>query len=172
MGRDLCLRRADMGDAETLFRWRNDPDARENSFHTEPISYEEHVAWLEATLQDPTQEIYILCEGNTPIGQVRLSMKGGMATVSYSIDVAYRAQGYGQAMLQCMENLCVERGVPRVLRGYVKKNNIASQVIFESLEYTRETASDLDCFLYVKRKLQQRSFCEGQIRGGGGVHSS
>ena len=40
---------------------------------------------------------------------------------------------------------------------------IASQVIFESLGYTRENTADLDCFLYVKRKLQQWSFCDAQI---------
>lgn len=163
----LSLRKATKADAETLFLWRNDAETRENSFHTEPISYGEHIAWLEATLRNPSQEIYLLCEEDTPIGQVRLSMEGDMATVSYSIDAAYRAQGYGRTILQLAENLCVERKSPHVLRGYVKRQNIASQVIFEALGYECEAASEKDCLLYVKHKLQQKSLIERQICGGG-----
>ncbi len=153
-----------------LFRWRNDPDTRENSFQTQPIPYGEHVAWIGKTLRDSAQEIYILCEGDTPIGQVRLAMEADIATVSYSIDVAYRAQGYGKAILQLAENLCVERGKPCVLRGYVKKKNVASQMIFEALGYTCETSLEQDCLLYVKPKLQ-RSLVERDKSTGGG-HSS
>ncbi len=147
----LYLRKATKADSETLFRWRNDSEARANSFHTELIPYKEHVAWLKTTLRNPTQEIYILCEDNIPIGQVRLSTKNDVATVSYSIDAAYRAQGYGKAILRLAENLCIERGKPNVLRGYVKKNNIASQVVFERLGYAGEEDSEENCLLYMKR---------------------
>lgn len=149
----LALRKATEADAETLFRWRNDPDTRANSFHTEPIPYEEHVAWLEAVLRNPAQAIFILCEGNTLIGQVRLSVENDMATISYSIDAAYRAQGYGKAILQLAENLCLKRGTLRSLRGYVKKKNIASQVIFESLGYECEMDTELNCLKYTKQIL-------------------
>ncbi len=150
----LNLRKATEADAEILFRWRNEPETRVNSFHTEPIPYEEHVAWLKAALRNPAQEIYIFCDGDVPIGQVRLSVEEEAATISYSIDPAYRAQGYGEAMLRCVEKLCAEKGKPRVLRGYVKKVNIASQVIFEKLGYTVAATSDLDRLLYEKSELQ------------------
>ena len=151
----LNLRKATEADAEILFRWRNEPETRANSFHTEPIPYEEHVAWLKAALCNPAQEIYILCDGNVSIGQARLSTEGEAATISYSIDAAYRARGYGRAMLRCVEKLCAERGTPKMLRGYVKQKNIASQVIFESLGYTSTVVPDIeDCLLYTKSKLQ------------------
>lgn len=164
---ELRLRQADMGDAETLFRWRNDSDTRANSFQTELIPYEEHVAWLEAALRNPVQEIFILCEGDMRIGQVSLSMENDMATISYSIDVAYRAQGYGKAILQLAENHCVERGTTRILRGYVKKKNIASQVIFESLGYECEEAPEKNCYLYVKNKLRYKSLDKRLFHTGG-----
>ncbi len=149
------LRKATEADAQILFRWRNEAETRANSFHTEPIPYEEHVAWLKAALQNPAQEIYIFCDGDMPIGQVRLSVEEDAAKISYSIDAAYRAQGYGQAMLQCVENLCANRGTPKMLCGYVKQNNIASQVIFERLGYTVVVAPDIDdCFIYTKSELQ------------------
>ena len=149
------LRKATEADAQILFCWRNELETRANSFHTEPISYEGHVAWLKAALCNPLQEIYIFCNRNVPIGQVRLSTEGDAATISYSIDAAYRAQGYGRAMLRCVEKLCAERGTPKILRGYVKQKNIASQVIFESLGYTSAVAPDIeDCLLYMKSKLQ------------------
>ena len=163
----LALRTATEADAESLFRWRNDPDTRANSFQTNPISYEEHVAWLESALRNPAQEIFILCEGDTLIGQVRLSMENDMATISYSIDTAYRAQGYRKAILQLAENLCVERGTTRILCGYVKKKNIASQVIFESLGYECEEAPEKNCYLYVKNKLQYKSLDKRLFHTGG-----
>ncbi len=151
----LYLRKATEADAQIVFRWRNEPETRANSFHTEPIPYEEHVAWLKAALRNPVQEIYIFCDRDMLIGQVRLSTEGDAATISYSIDAAYRAQGYGRAMLRCVEKLCAERGMPKMLRGYVKQENIASQVIFESLGYTSAAAPDMeDCLLYMKSKLQ------------------
>ena len=149
----LALRKATEADAKTLFHWRNDPDTRANSFQTESIPYEEHIAWLEAVLRNPAQEIFILCEGDTLIGQVRLSMENDMATISYSIDAAYRAQGYGKAILQLAENLCVERGTTRILRGYVKRKNIASQMIFEALGYECEMDNKSDCLQYTKQLL-------------------
>lgn len=149
----LNLRKATRDDAETLFRWRNDSETRKNSFQTQPIVYEEHIAWLEKTLCNSKQEIYILCENNTPIGQIRLSIEADIAIVSYSIDVSYRAQGYGRVLLRFVENLCVERGMPKILRGYVKKNNTASKLIFEQLDYVCEFDSELECFQYTKRIL-------------------
>lgn len=148
------LRKATEADAQILFRWRNEPETRANSFHTEPILYEEHVAWLTAALQNPAQEIYIFCDGDIPIGQVRLSDEGDSATISYSIDIAYRGKGYGQTMLRYVEKLCADRGTPKILRGYVKEKNIASQVIFEKLGYTAAATPDLDCLLYEKSELQ------------------
>ncbi|MBR5163593.1 MAG: UDP-2,4-diacetamido-2,4,6-trideoxy-beta-L-altropyranose hydrolase, partial [Schwartzia sp.] len=168
--KSLYLRKATEADAELLFCWRNDAETRENSFQTEPIPYGEHIAWLEATFQNPAQEMYILCEGNTSIGQVRLSTEGDMATVSYSIGREYRAQGYGRAILQLAENLCVKRGKPLVLRGYVKKKNIASQVVFETLGYTNEEEKESDYRLYVKHRLQYSLLTRDTSAGGG--HSS
>ena len=150
-GRRLYLRKATEADAKMLFQWRNEPETRNNSFQTQPIPYEEHAAWMEKTLRDASQEIYILCEDDIPIGQVRLSVEGDMATVSYSINAAYRAQGYGRAILQLTENLCGERNKPCALCGYVKKKNIASQVIFESLGYRCEMDMELDCLKYTKQ---------------------
>ncbi len=152
----LNLRKATAADARILFHWRNEPETRANSFQTELIPYEEHVMWLKAALRNPSQEIFILCEGDTLLGQVRLFMENDMATISYSIDSAYRAQGYGKVILQLAENLCVKRGTPRILCGYVKKKNIASQVIFEALGYEWEADTELDCMKYTKQILPYR----------------
>ena len=157
----LCLRKATEADAETLFQWRNDSETRANSFHTEPIPYEEHVAWLKTTLRDPAQAIYILCEDGVPIGQVRLSTKNGVGTISYSIAPACRARGYGRAILRLAENLCVERGEPHVLRGYVKKKNVASQMIFEALGYIGREASDMNCLVYTKSVSSNKKPADG-----------
>ncbi len=151
----LYLRKATEADAEILFCWRNDPDTRANSFNTELVSYAEHIAWFSATIHDPAHEIFILCRGETLIGQVRLAFEDETAMVSYSIDTAYREQGYGLAILRLVENLCVKRKKPCILCGYVKKKNIASQLIFEKLGYTREDAREMTFLIFKKRIINK-----------------
>ena len=68
--------------------------------------------------------------------------------------------------MQLSENICVKRGALRSLRGYVKKKNIASQVIFETLGYECEEAPEKNCYLYVKNKLQYKSLDKRLFHGG------
>ena len=91
-----------------------------------------------------------LCLGN-PIGQVRLNKTGNSCIISYSIAEEYRAQGYGKLILQLIENYCVKKNFADSLIGYVKKNNVASQVIFKSLGYTETDENSF--YRYEKTKL-------------------
>lgn len=164
----LYLRKTVREDAALLYRWRNDAAARANSFHTEEIPYDVHVRWLDDVLSDTAQSLYVLCEDGVPVGQARLCAEDGVGTISYSIDAAYRAQGYGRALLTLLENLCAAGGTVRALRGCVKRKNIASQMIFETLGYMRAEASEKEYLIYEKRTLEDHSF-EAERKSAGGV---
>ena len=49
MDEEIYLRLVDDKDMKLLFDWRNDEVVRKNSFSTEPIDWEEHVSWFNAT---------------------------------------------------------------------------------------------------------------------------
>ena len=140
----LYLRPVELSDAMQLFRWRNEKATRTNSLHSEELVYEEHVRWVESVLGTAkAQYFFILMASLVPIGQIRLSVENDMALISYSIDVAHRARGYGRMILQMAEDKLREQSVHLTLVGYVKEENIASQRAFTSLLYREGRENDL-----------------------------
>ena len=132
------LRKAGWQDKDLLYRWRNDSAVRAVSFQPAAISIAEHEAWFRAKLEDADSSIYILEIEKEPAGQARLDRHDGAAYISYSISGSFRGQGYGKLLLQLLENEAAKESL--VLVGQVKKDNVASQVIFQSLGYEeRET---------------------------------
>ena len=49
---NFYLRDASEADMDLLYKWVNDPVVRQNAFHTEPISYTEHISWFQRILKD------------------------------------------------------------------------------------------------------------------------
>lgn len=146
----IYLRPAEYADAMLLFQWRNDRETRANSLHGEKIVYEDHVRWLKSVLgTEKVKHFYILMVNNMPTGQIRLSIDQETALISYSIDVRFRARGYGRLILQMMEDKLGEENEHLHLVGYVKKENIASRRAFIALKYTE--CSENDLLRYEKR---------------------
>lgn len=129
------LRPVQESDVKLLYDWRNDELVRKNSFHEEKINYEDHKTWFASVLKNPDVFFYVLEENENPVGQIRLNKTNDTCVVSYSIAELYRAQGYGKLILQLAENECVQKNLTESIVGYVKKNNVASQIIFKSLDY-------------------------------------
>ena len=102
------------------------------------------------------------------IGQVRLSRTDdNVCVVSYSIAETHRAQGYGKLILQLAENKCVADNLSDCLVGYVKKSNVASQIIFKSLGYSESDEGDF--YRYFKTGLNHTDISESDknLNGGG-----
>lgn len=134
------LRKAEWQDKELLYRWRNDFAVRAASFQSTRISVAEHEAWLKEKLANSTSSIYILEIKGEPAGQVRLDRHDGEGHISYSISSSFRGQGYGKLLLQLLENEVAKESM--VLVGQVRKDNIASQVIFLSLGYKEKETEE------------------------------
>lgn len=127
------LRKASWEDRALLYTWRNDSSTRKQCFSSEEILMEEHEAWLREKLVDSTSSIYILEIKGKPAGQVRLDRSGGTGYISYSISGFFRGHGYGKLLLRLLENEVAKESL--ILVGQVKKDNTASQIIFQSLGY-------------------------------------
>ena len=150
MKENLYLRRATVDDARLIFEWANDPEVRGNSFNTDDILWDDHLAWFNRTLADESTLLFILMKDDAPVGQVRLA-NSDKWQISYSIASVYRGQGYGKLILQLAENeLVVEGHGGEKLYAEVKMDNIASQKIFTGLDYWMSESEHVGALAYVK----------------------
>ncbi|MCM1498872.1 MAG: GNAT family N-acetyltransferase [Clostridium sp.] len=134
------LQRVCEKDRDLLFEWANDKLCRENSFSSEPISYEEHCKWFSLKLADPMCYMYIYYYENIPIGQVRVDCEAETGCISYFVVCEYRGQGHGHNMLQLVEGEM--QGKIEKLIACVKYDNIASQMVFKKNNYTEVEEKD------------------------------
>ena len=150
MKENLYLRPATVDDARLIFEWANDSKVRENSFNTDDILWDDHLAWFNRTLADESTLLFILMKDDAPVGQVRLA-NSDKWQISYSIASVYRGQGYGKLILQLAENeLVVEGHGGAKLYAEVKMDNIASQKIFTGLDYWMSESEHVGALAYVK----------------------
>jgi RimJ/RimL family protein N-acetyltransferase len=141
---ELALRPATLADAECLLRWRNDSAVRGVSFQQDEIQPDEHRAWLEHKLADPTVQLFVASAGETPVGQLRLEM-AEQRTVELHIALAPEARGRGLAAPLLTLAACERApalGATRVL-ARVKENNERSLRSFRSAGF-RERAGEPD----------------------------
>lgn len=144
---NLYLREAVMEDMMLLFCWVNDPVVRQSSFCADEIALAAHRKWFENAMLDANTKIYILQRGELPVGQVRIELGDSGWNIGYSIDAAWRGKGYGRIALQLLERM-VSDGT--WLLGEVKFKNVASQKVFEDLEYTKSVNANKSSFEYRK----------------------
>ena len=137
-------------DMKLLFDWANDEETRKASFSSDPISLETHQDWFENSLKNPDRKMYICCHGEKEVGLLRFDLEKGeapKAVISYQIAPGVRHRGYGKQMLKAAETS------PLIAEGwkesdakewvaYVKKTNVASLSIFESLGYHKEESEE------------------------------
>jgi len=147
----LFLRRAEAQDENIILEWINDKTSRLNSFNSEEISPQTHRKWFHEILNADDKELFILMNGKTPVGQIRLEVVGDCGTVSYSICERYRGHGYGKTMLQLLENwITIHYEIEFFIIGLVKKNNDISSHIFESVDYDKNENNE---YIKYKKKL-------------------
>lgn len=144
----LMLRRAEEKDCRFLFDLRNEEEVRKNSFQTQPIPYEQHETWFRRKLSEKQTKIFILELEQQPAGQVRIDICGEKAEISYALCRGARGHGYSKWMLSELELRARKDGWCSGLIAEVKRENIASRKIFQSLEY-RETVTEYG-YLYEK----------------------
>ena len=137
MEKTVYLRKVTKEDAALLYEWANDDECRQNSFHSNHIEWEEHVDWLDKQLSDPSVFLFVLVNEGYDIGQIRLDRKEDCYVISYSIAKPYRLMGYGKQILMLAENYLYELQGNALLYAQVKKDNIASQLLFEGLGYDK-----------------------------------
>ncbi len=135
----IYLREATLEDIDLIFRWANDPIVRKNSFNSNPILYDNHVAWYHRMMEDDSVLQFVLMEDDEPVGQIRLTVEKDEAEIGYSIALNHRGKGYGHRILQLTEEE-MKKHHPEIKRliAKVKPENEASNRLFQSEDYEME----------------------------------
>lgn len=146
----IWRRNVEPKDIDVLYTWRNEREVRKNSFTSDIIPYSDHQKWFEKCLSDPDIDIFIYYFGNEMFGQTRLNFNENKVIISYSIDEKYRGRGFGKIMIRdVMEKVIETHPETRFIIGQVKLHNLASQKIFEKLDFYIDEKSETYC-VYVK----------------------
>lgn len=144
MANQLYLHEVSIDDAVLLFHWANDMDVRRNAFNEEPIIWENHIKWLESKLKDLNSKIFILKDNNLPVGQIRIDLEDNYWVIDYSIDKEYRGKGYGEKIV----SLLIQNYESYKFRAIVKKNNLASNRVFEKLNFQIKALNESNINVY------------------------
>lgn len=129
--RGLTLRPATMADARLLWAWANDPEVRAASFHSDPIRWHEHEAWLAARLNDPGTRIYVALDGTgEPVGQVRFEGCDGEAELGVSVARECRGGGLGTELIALGTRRLFADSPATRIDAFVKPTNEASKKAF------------------------------------------
>jgi UDP-2,4-diacetamido-2,4,6-trideoxy-beta-L-altropyranose hydrolase len=114
-GEALSIRPVEERDCKLLWEWANDPVVRASAFSSEPIPWNEHVAWFRAKLNDRNCVMFVALNASAvPVGQIRFD-KRGVSDSGINIDIDGAAH---------------ERGA-RQFHALVKTENVASGKAFE-----------------------------------------
>lgn len=131
---EMTLREATPEDVDLVYKWANDPTVRANAFSTEPIPYDNHVAWYWGRLNNPDCHIYIgMSKEDKPVGIIRVEKQREepeVGMISYSVDAGMRGKGIGTRLLILIQDNLRDAKLA-TLAGRVKPDNIASRKAFE-----------------------------------------
>lgn len=137
-GRFIYLRKGLWTDVEHTWRWANEPLARQMSFKSDPIPYEEHATWLRSTLSNENAWVRVVeLAGVGPIGIVRFNKKldDAHAVISVNVSESFRSRGLGTRIIRIATHEFVsESGLEEVI-AYTKTSNIASARAFQKAGY-------------------------------------
>jgi UDP-2,4-diacetamido-2,4,6-trideoxy-beta-L-altropyranose hydrolase len=132
----LRLREARNEDARLIWNWANEPGVRAVSFTEDPIPWEKHCEWFTARLANSNCRLWIAeNRDGTPVGQIRFDLGESSATLSISLDAAWRGKNFGPLLIWIgCRKLFAETPVSLV-NAYVRKENAPSARAFEKADF-------------------------------------
>lgn len=143
----VILRTAREEDASDIWIWRNHPETRKRSFHSDEIPFAEHLKWFAARMKDADSVIFIAEDRQgRKLGQVRFDKKGREATISVGLNPDFFGQGIGSIL------------IAKTTSEFLDKNREISIVIAEIIE---DKIASLKAFLKAGYEVAK----EGVVKG-------
>jgi UDP-2,4-diacetamido-2,4,6-trideoxy-beta-L-altropyranose hydrolase len=115
-------------DCFLVWQWANEPEARDYSFSSAPIPWDEHVQWFSQKIKSENCEFYVAIEDqNVPIGLVRFDIDANNeATISVLLDKKFRGKGYGSKLIDLASSKILSCLKISQINAYIKPDNLAS----------------------------------------------
>ena len=137
------LRAAVDSDSGRLLAWRNDPDTRRWSRSQDEVSAQEHRAWLERVLADPSVLQWIAEADGVPVGQVRLTREPpDAAELHVTVAPEARRRGLGsELIIEAAARGLADATVYRLI-AHVKSDNEPSRRAFARAGFELEGRDD------------------------------
>lgn len=149
---DITIRKVKESDEKVLFDWVNEDSVRNNSFEMREIKEGEHKLWFKKCLNDYDGcRVYIIetIEKN-PIGQVRFNkILNSTWEVDFSIDKFFRGKGIGKISLSLAMKYHKQQFPNANFMARVKRENFASQKVFNSLCFSSQEVDNLIEYRYL-----------------------
>ena len=134
--RVLRYRPAREEDSDLLLAWRNEPDVREASRVTDPVTPEEHASWLSASLADADRFLFVVEQDGDPAGTVRIDREGKQAEISVTVTGNRRSAGLGsQAVREVGELVLAALPETEEILAEIRLANTGSRRAFERAGY-------------------------------------
>lgn len=145
----LRLRTLIPADCDWLFELSNEKTARQFSYKTDPIKYEDHVIWFQKQIGNLESLIFVFEQNEGKVGIVRFTNEKTNWLVGINIQKDFRGKGLSTQMLV----MAIEALKPEIpIFAYIKKNNAASMKTFTAAHFTRESMlniKSIPSYLYV-----------------------
>lgn len=132
-----------MNDAKRLLALRNDVEVRKNSFSSEIIDLDTHMAWLKGVLSSESRHLYV---AETSAGELVANARFDKSQchceaylVSFAITRPFRGQGISSLLLR---KICDEFSLKHKkcdLLAEIKPENIKSIKCFEKAGFAKES---------------------------------
>lgn len=105
MVENLAFRPATMADAQDLWTWRNEEEARAASFSMDAIPWSDHQVWLEKILTSEDDRVLILELNGSSCGSVRFSRH---APSSWEISIVLASEVRGKRLSSAFLRLALQ----------------------------------------------------------------
>jgi spore coat polysaccharide biosynthesis predicted glycosyltransferase SpsG/L-amino acid N-acyltransferase YncA len=135
----LVLKLATLDDVHNIYSLSTESFVRQNSFHREKFSFEEHKKWFIEKLRDEDCFFIISEIGGKFIGQIRFDVAKKEAVISISIVERYRGIGVGNLIIQkALQYLRIHNPQIEKIKAFIKNDNVSSIKLFQNANFKYE----------------------------------
>lgn len=132
----LTLRLAELGDADLLLAWRNEPATRMSSFDTAEIAPDDHEQWFRARLASADTRIYIAEVDGEPVGQGRVDRRSELVgVISVIVEKGSRGRGIGRTLIATVSTRAARELDLEQIEAAIKLSNEGSLRAFRAAGY-------------------------------------
>ena len=130
----IIIAAATRDDSRDVWTWRNDPQTRAMSVATEEVSWHEHAAWYESSLDDRNRFLYVgRLALDEKVGMCRFDVDASTATAAVSINLNPKMRGRKLSQQLLAAAISAFWKVRRMrLVATIKRQNTASIRCFSS----------------------------------------